>query len=68
MAYRMNLALRDELKTWVDFSAGLNGGSATGYINAAIERDMANAAPEVREAYEAFLKALDATKAGRGAE
>lgn len=62
MAFRMTLALRDELKTWVDFSTGLNGGSATGYINAAIERDMEGAAPEVKEAYEAFLRALDATR------
>lgn len=62
MAFRMTLALRDELKRWVDFSAGLNGGSATAYINAAIERDMEAAAPEVKEAYEAFQKALEATR------
>lgn len=61
MAFRMTLALRDDLKSWVDFAAGLNGGSATSYINAAIQRDRDNAAPEVAEAYAAFLKALEAT-------
>ena len=60
MAFRMNVALRDDLRAWIDFSAGLNGGSATAYINAAIQRDKDAASNEVMEAFAAFLKAREA--------
>lgn len=61
--YRINLAVRDDVRPWLDFASGLNGGSATEYINGAIRRDRDGAAPEVREAYEAFLRAREASGA-----
>lgn len=60
MPFRMNVAVDDGLRAWIDFSAGLNGGSATKYINTAIQRDKDAAGPEVMEAFAAFLKAREA--------
>lgn len=65
MAFRMNVAIEDELRPWIDFSAGLNGGSATSYINAAVRRDKDAANPEVAEAFAAFMKAREATEAAK---
>ena len=54
---RMSLAIDGELRTWLDFMSGINGTSATAYINSIIRRDMEDARPEVKEAFEAFVKA-----------
>lgn len=54
---RMSLAIDSELRTWLDFMAGINGTSATAYINRLIHRDMEGAKPEVSEAFEAFTRA-----------
>lgn len=64
-SFKMTLAVREDLKPWVDFYAGLSGSNATAYINEAIARDMEAASPEIKAAFEAFMAARSSAMATR---
>ena len=63
---RITLALDADLAPWVDYMAGLEGGSVTAYINGVVRRDMAYASGPTKEGYEAFVVAREARREARG--
>lgn len=59
----INLKLQLDLCDWVYFMAGLTTrNNATAYINQALRSDMENAAPEVKAAFDAYLRAKRVTE------
>ena len=56
---RLTLALKSDLVPWVSYAAGLRDLSVTAYINAVLQEARDNASTNVKEGYEAFLKARE---------
>lgn len=54
---KMTLAIKPDLVPWISYAAGLKDMTVTAYINDALARDRDGANQDVREGYEAFLKA-----------
>lgn len=58
-AKKMNIAVDADLAPWMAYASGLRGISLTAYINDAIRRDRGAATGDVRDGYDAFLRARE---------
>jgi hypothetical protein len=56
---KMTLALDATLSPWLAYTSGLADTSVTGYINDLIRRDRDAATGDVREGYDAFVRARE---------
>ena len=57
---RLNLDMPEDMAAWVAFMAGMRDVSKISYVCEAIGKDMEAAPQEVKDAFEAFLKAREA--------